>query len=117
MLCLFFLRVKSLLGENINSINMIDFVFNDPSIQGPVNMVSRKACHQREFAEALGRVLNRPSFMPTPAFVLKTVFGQMAEELLLNGQYVVPQRLNDRQCPHMDDDIESALRTIYKRSS
>ena len=44
-----------------------------------------------EFAAALGRALHRPALLRTPAFVLRLLFGEMAE-LLLTGQRVLPKR-------------------------
>jgi NAD dependent epimerase/dehydratase family enzyme len=46
----------------------------------------------RDFARALGRALHRPAILPTPAFALKIAFGQMADEVLIAGQRVVPRR-------------------------
>ncbi len=54
---------------------------------GPVNAV-QGFVEQREFAKVLGRVLRRPTFLPTPSFVLKAIYGEMAEELLLSGRAV-----------------------------
>jgi NAD dependent epimerase/dehydratase family enzyme len=46
----------------------------------------------RDFARALGRALHRPAIVPTPAFALRIAFGEMANELLIGGQRVVPDR-------------------------
>jgi hypothetical protein len=45
-----------------------------------------------EFSRALGHALGRPSWLPAPAFALKTLLGEMADALLLSGQRVIPQR-------------------------
>ncbi|MNC98501.1 Epimerase family protein [compost metagenome] len=44
-----------------------------------------------EFSAAIGRVLRRPALFAAPAFVLKLLFGEMAD-LLLGGQRVVPAK-------------------------
>ncbi len=77
-------------------IRAIDFIFADKSISGPVNLVAPANDTQKAFAKAFSKALHRPSFIPTPGFVLKAVFGQMAQELLLQGQYVTPSRLQQR---------------------
>jgi NAD dependent epimerase/dehydratase family enzyme len=45
-----------------------------------------------DFARAAGRVLHRPAFLPAPAFALRLAFGEMADEVLLGGQRVLPRR-------------------------
>lgn len=48
--------------------------------------------------------------MPTPAWVLKLAFGQMADELLLSGQAVYPKRLMDYHFDFSYPELESALK-------
>lgn len=72
---------------------IIAFLLERPDITGPVNCTAPDACSNAEFATALGKAMGKPSFFATPAFVLRAVMGQMAEELVLNGQNVYPQRL------------------------
>lgn len=74
-------------------IRAIDFLAKNHEIKGPVNIVSPQCVSQRELAQIIGKILNRPNFIPTPALMLKMVFGEMAQELLLAGQHVYPKRL------------------------
>ena len=52
------------------------------------NLVSNNEIRQKDFAEIYADILNRPSFVPTPAPMMKLAFGEMAEELILNGKRV-----------------------------
>lgn len=63
-----------------------------PHLAGPVNAVAPHAVTQGELAQTLGRVLHRPAVLPVPAFVLKTVMGEMAEQVLLPSARVVPAK-------------------------
>lgn len=92
----------------------IEFLIDTPNIEGPVNLVAPKCISQLELAHALGRVLHRPSFMPLPAFVVKTLFGEMGNELLLQGQHVVPTRLLREGFKFQHPDIDTALTNIYQ---
>ena len=65
----------------------------DPNLAGPVNAVAPEPTTNRSFTAALARVLRRPAVVPLPAFVVRTLFGEMGEELLLSGQAVRPARL------------------------
>jgi uncharacterized protein (TIGR01777 family) len=71
-------------------VSMVVWAVRNPSITGAVNATAPEPVTNREFAGAIGRVLHRPSLLPVPGFVLKTLFGEMADALLLGGQRVVP---------------------------
>ena len=67
---------------------------NDRSLSGPVNAVAPVPATSQQLADTLGQVLRRPSMIPVPALALKLLLGsQLAEELLLTGQYIVPKKL------------------------
>lgn len=68
------------------------FVKDHPEISGPVNFTAPQPVRNRELAQALGRVLHRPSLFPTPGFMLRLILGELAE-VVLTGQKVLPQKL------------------------
>jgi uncharacterized protein (TIGR01777 family) len=63
-----------------------------PTVTGPINATAPNPVTNREFSTALGRAARRPSWAPVPAFVLRVLFGEMADAALINGQRVVPTR-------------------------
>ena len=65
------------------------FAIDRSAIAGPVNAVAPSAVTNAEFSRTLGAVLHRPSFLPVPAFVLRSMLGEFAETLLAS-QRVVP---------------------------
>jgi NAD dependent epimerase/dehydratase family enzyme len=71
---------------------MVEWAVDTGSARGIYNATSPQPARNREFAQALGRALHRPAFMPAPAFALRLMFGQMGEEVLLAGQRVIPRR-------------------------
>ncbi len=73
-------------------VRFIEWAIDNRDARGVYNATSPEPVRNRDFTRALGRALHRPTFMPAPAFALKIVFGQMAEEVLLGGQRVVPRR-------------------------
>lgn len=58
---------------------------DDEHLSGPVNLVTPDLRRQREVAQELGRALRRPACAPTPAPLLRALFGEQAD-LLLHGQ-------------------------------
>ena len=46
----------------------------------------------KEFTKTLGKVLNRPTFLPIPAFVLDLIFSE-GSKVLTDGQCIKPKRL------------------------
>lgn len=92
----------------------IEFLLQHQHIHGPVNIVSPNAVSQKQFAKSFAKSLHRPCFMPTPGFILKFLFGQMAEELLLKGQHVFPKILLDAGFKFKHPDLDEALEAIQK---
>jgi len=62
-------------------------------LEGPVNLVSPSPATNAQFVKALGRALHRPTVFPLPAVAVKTLFGEMGDAALLQGQRALPARL------------------------
>lgn len=74
-------------------VRAFEFLITHPAMKGPVNAVSPISVTNRTFTHTLGTSLHRPTMIPAPAFALHAVMGQMADELLLISQRVVPMQL------------------------
>lgn len=92
--------------------NGVAHLMGTEDVTGPVNFTAPNPVSQGEFASTLGRVLGRPAFMPLPAFAARIVLGEMANELLLPDQHVVPSKLNDSGYVFAQPNLEQALRTL-----
>lgn len=82
----------------------------DTQYEGPVNITAPEIVDNATFTRTLGRVLRRPTIVPVPAVALRTLFGEMADEALLAGQWAEPRRLLDGGFAFTYPDLESALR-------
>lgn len=91
-------------------VNAIKFLLNHPQIVGPVNISAPECVAQKVFAENLAQVMHRPALLPTPAWVLRLRFGQMAEELLLSGQNMYPEKLLANGFSFLYPTLAAALR-------
>jgi len=85
------------------------------SLAGPVNFVTPSPATNIDFTKALGAVLHRPTVLPLPAFAARLVFGQLADELLLAGQYAVPKALAASGYRWLHPELEPALRHVLGR--
>ncbi|HTO68308.1 MAG TPA: TIGR01777 family oxidoreductase [Myxococcota bacterium] len=81
-------------------------------LSGPVNVVAPAPVTNAELSRALGRVLRRPAFLRTPAFVLRLALGEAADELLLASQRVRPAKLLASGFRFADPELEPALRRL-----
>ncbi len=89
-------------------------IINHRNISGAVNGTAPKPTTNKEFSSTLAHVLKRPAFMPVPAFVLKMMLGEMAEELLLSGQRVMPKKILDTGYGFQYAELEDALREVVQ---
>jgi len=73
-------------------VRIIVWAIDHDRVRGVYNATSPQPVRNRDFTRSLGSAMHRPAFMPVPALALRVMFGQMAEEVLLGGQRVVPRR-------------------------
>ena len=87
------------------------------SLAGPVNAVAPHPVTNYELTKTLGRVLKRPTkaWMPTP--VVKALFGEMGDALLLSSTRVEPARLQASGYTFRYPELEGALRHILGRAA
>ena len=86
-------------------------------VEGPVNLTAPDPVTNEEFADTLGDVLGRPTFLPVPKFGPKLLLGaELADALLFDGQRVrsgVLQAESDFSFAH--PDLTTALRSVLGR--
>jgi len=84
-------------------------------VSGPVNLVSPAPVTNADFARTLGRVLERPSALPVPAFGPKLLLGaELAEAMLFASQRVVPRALTASGYTFVHPELEGALRALLR---
>jgi len=92
-----------------DAVAAIKLALSDESIHGPLNVVSPKPVTNERFTRALGEVLSRPTVMAMPAFAARLAFGEMADEMLLVSQKVIPKKLQAAGFQFEYSDLETAL--------
>lgn len=72
----------------------IDYLLARPEQTGPFNIVA-STDSQHALATSLAAYLHRPCRLRLPAALVRLLFGEMGDALLLQGQRVVAKRLSD----------------------
>lgn len=80
-------------------------------VAGGWNFTAPQVVTQREFSRAAAAVLHRPCFMPTPGWPVRLLLGEQAD-LLLEGQAVVPRRLQASGFAFRYPDLRAALASV-----
>lgn len=90
---------------------LIRFVAEHENINGPVNATAPVPVKMKEFCRFLGQVMERPSWLPVPDFLLKVALGEMSG-MLLNSQRVLPEKILKEGFEFWFPAPEAALRDI-----
>jgi uncharacterized protein (TIGR01777 family) len=69
------------------------FAIGNDELSGPVNGTGPAPVTNAEFTASLGRAVNRPTPLLAPAFAVRTLLGEFADEGLLGGQRAIPAAL------------------------
>lgn len=93
----------------------IQHAIEKKTVTGPVNLVAPNPVTNLEFTKALGRVLRRPTIVPLPGFMIKMLFGEMGQALLLGSTRVTPAKLLETGYEFKHTELEDALRAELAR--
>ena len=73
-------------------VRLIVYAIANPALSGPVNATAPEPVRNATFAQELARALHRPALLRLPATPLRWLAGDMADELLLTGRRVIPEK-------------------------
>jgi uncharacterized protein (TIGR01777 family) len=92
-------------------VNLIIHSLTHSEMTGVLNGTAPNPVRMKEFCQILGKVLNRPSWLPVPAFALEALLGEAAK-LVLEGQQVLPKQTQQTGFKYQYPQLEAALREI-----
>ena len=99
-----------------DEVGAILFALTAGDLAGPVNVTAPNPVTNAEFTKTLGAVLGRPAILAVPRIGLATLLGgEMADEMLLGGQRVLPRQLLEHGYRFAQPDLELALRYLLGR--
>jgi len=91
----------------------ITFLQQRPDLSGPFNITAPEPVTSRGFCTAMQQHKATLFSAPVPAPLMRLLVGEMADELLLNGQRVVPARLEGAGFRFALPTLDAALGDIY----
>jgi uncharacterized protein (TIGR01777 family) len=91
---------------------IIEHALRTESLRGPVNTVAPNPVTNAEFTGTLGTVLHRPTVFPLPAFMVRLMFGEMGDALLLSSQRVDCGKLLASGYRFRHAELKSALEAL-----
>lgn len=97
-----------------DAVDAICFTLQNDELKGPVNVVAPDAVTNKEFTKTLGKVLGRPTALPMPSFLVKLLFGEMGNALMLSSSVVAPIELEEKGFKFRFPELDGALSYILK---
>jgi len=73
-------------------VGAVRFLIDNKEARGAYNLIAPNPTSSADFMRALAAALHRPYWFPTPAFLLRTLLGEMSV-LVVEGRFAQPKRL------------------------
>lgn len=94
-------------------VNLICQAVEQPEMLGVYNATAPNPVRMGKLCQILGEVLNRPSWLPVPDFVLEVLLGDGAI-VVLEGQQVLPKQTQQIGFSYQYPELKPALADIVK---
>ena len=94
-------------------VGLILHALTNSEMSGVYNGTAPKPVRMAELSTTMGKVMNRPSWLPVPAFAIEAMIGDGAV-VALEGQKVLPKRTLESGFKYQYSDLEPALKEIIE---
>ncbi len=92
-----------------DEVDAIIHLLTNQNASGAYNLVAPNPLSQKQLVRTIASKIKRLAWVSIPSFLVKLLFGRMAEELLLSGNYIVPKRLQETGFNFTYPTIQKAL--------
>lgn len=92
-------------------VGVLKMFIDSEAYSGIYNVVAPNAVTNKTFSKALAKSIYRPCFLKVPSCIIRLILGEQST-LLLNGQRVIPQKLNDAGYKFKFNTINEAFKQI-----
>ena len=98
-----------------DTIQSLIYLIENEGASGVFNITAPNPVTNSEFGSELGGIMKRPNWIPVPGLAFRALFGEVAD-VVVNGQRVVPERLEKAGFPFRYPNIKEALKnTLYEQ--
>lgn len=97
-------------------VGMLTWALENPEVEGVFNAVAPNPVRNREFTQALARVLRVPAFFTAPAFALRLALGEMSK-VVLASQKVLPSRSLEKGFRFKYSNLDAALESLFGKKN
>jgi uncharacterized protein (TIGR01777 family) len=95
-----------------DAVNALIFLIQNDSLSGVFNVTSPSPATNEEFTKCLATVFHKPAFCHIHSGIIKLIFGQMGEEILLYSQRVLPRNLLNNGFKFKYETIEECVKAL-----
>jgi hypothetical protein len=99
--------------HHADEVGILLLALDRPEARGPLNATAPEPVTNKQFGKALGAALGRPAVVPTPAFGLRLLLGEVAG-MVTTGQRVLPKRAVALGYRFQYPEIGPALRQLVR---
>jgi uncharacterized protein len=93
-------------------VDLVVWAIGNEKLAGALNLSAPRPLRNVDFAASIGRAVNRPSWLPAPAFALRAALGEMADALLLTSIRMLPARALDLGFRFRFEEADEALKDL-----
>ena len=90
---------------------LLMYLLDHPDCHGAFNACGPNPVPNSEFSAVLGKVLQRPNWLPVPRFAIRILLGKVAD-VVVGGQRAIPAKALAAGFVFRFPDLESALRDL-----
>ncbi len=90
-------------------VNIYSYVIDNKKINGAINASSPNPVRMKTFAKYIGNALHRPWFFPAPGFLMRILFGEVAD-VIISGRRALPKKLTDAGFKFKFENADDAVR-------
>jgi uncharacterized protein (TIGR01777 family) len=94
-------------------VGAVRYLIANGNATGAYNLIAPTPTSNAEFYCALASVLHRPYWFPTPAFLLRTLLGEMSV-LVVEGRFALPKRLTESGYKFQFEAAREALADLFQ---
>ncbi|ODN02382.1 Epimerase family protein SDR39U1 [Orchesella cincta] len=92
-------------------VDLIIYSMETEKVSGVLNGVAPQVITNKQFAQAFGKALWRPAFIPVPRFILNAAFSEERAMIMTEGQKVIPKRTLELGFKFKFPDIDSTCKS------